>query len=81
MAAGPLKDPPVLEAVIEGLMARPCRQLHPKISLRITAIVGALDLVGVPHIVIVSLDAFLRQEVACEGVQEDLGLPPKQDFP
>ena len=72
MVEGPLEDPPVLEVAVECLVARPCRQLHPKISLRITVIVGELDLVRVPHKAFYSLNAFAWQEVACEGVQEDL---------
>ncbi len=67
VAVGPLEDSSVLEVAIEGLVPKPCRRLHPKISLRITVVVGALDLVGVLHIAIVSLDAFARQEMTWVG--------------
>jgi hypothetical protein len=76
MAVGPLKDPPVLEAAVKGLVARPCCRLHPKISPGITVVVGALDLVGVPHVAIVGLNAFAWQEVAGKGVEEDLDVRP-----
>ncbi len=76
MAVGPLEDPPVLEADIEGLVAQPCRRLHLKILGGIAIIVEALDLVRVPHVAVVSLVAFARQEVACEGVEEDLEVRP-----
>ena len=33
VAVSPLKDPPVLEAAVEGLVTRPCRRLHPEIPL------------------------------------------------
>jgi hypothetical protein len=61
---------------VKGLVARPRRQLHPEISPRITVVVGALDLVAVPHVAIVSLNTFARQEVAGEGVEEDLDVRP-----
>ncbi len=76
VAVGPLKDPPVLQAVVESLVTRPRRRLHPKISLGIAVVVGALDLVGVPHVAVVGLDAFARQEMAGKGVQEDLDVRP-----
>jgi hypothetical protein len=76
VAVGPLKDPPVREAAVKGLVARPRRRLHPKISPGITVVVGALDLVGVPHVAVVGLNAFTRQAVAGEGVEEDLDVRP-----
>ncbi len=76
VAVGPLKDPPYLEAAVKGLVARPRRRLHPEISLGITVVVGALGLVGVPHVAVVSLNAFARQEMAGEGVEEDLDVRP-----
>ena len=48
-------------------MARPCRRLL-KILGGVAIVVGALDLVGIPHVAIVGLEAFARQEVAREGV-------------
>ncbi len=68
VALGPLKDPPVLERAIEGLVTRPRHRLHLEILGGVAIVVGALDLVGVPHVAIVGLDAFARQEVAREGV-------------
>jgi hypothetical protein len=76
VVVGPLKDPPVLEVAVKGLVARPRHQLHPEISPGITVIVEALDLVGVPHVAVVSLNAFAWQEVAGEGVEEDLDVRP-----
>ncbi len=76
VAVGPLKDPPVLEAAGKGLVARPCRRLHPEISPGITVVVGALDLVRVPHVAVVGLNAFARQEAAGKGVEEDLDVRP-----
>jgi hypothetical protein len=76
VAVGPLKDPPVLEAAVEGLVARPRRRLHPEIPRRVAVVVGALDLVGVPHVAVVGLDAFTWQKVAREAVQKDLDVRP-----
>ena len=72
----PLEDPPVLEAAVEGLVARPCRRLHREILSAITVVEGALDLVRVPHVAVVGLDSFAWQEVAGKGVQEDLDVRP-----
>jgi len=76
VAECPLEYPPVLEAAVEGLVVQPCRRLHLEILGTIAAIVGALDLVRVPHVAIVGLNALARQEVAREGVPEDLEVRP-----
>ncbi len=58
VVVGPLEDSPVLEAAVKGLVMQPRRRLHPKISLWVAVIVRALDLVGVPNVVVVGLDMF-----------------------
>ena len=55
---------------------RPCRRLHREILSAITVVEGALDLVRVPHVAVVGFHALARQEVAGEGVQEDLDVRP-----
>ncbi len=77
MTVGLLEDPPVLEAAIEGLVARPrCRQ-HPKIRCRVAVLVGALDLVGVPHIAVVGLNVFAWREGVHKGVHKNLDIRPR----
>ncbi len=76
VVVGPLEDPPVLEAAIEGLVARPRRRLHPQIPRRVAVVVGALDLVRVPHVAVVGLDAFAWKKVARKAVQKDLDVRP-----
>jgi len=46
--------------------------LHPEILGGVAIVIWTLDLVRVPHVAVVGLYVFARQEVACKGVQEDL---------
>jgi hypothetical protein len=71
---GLLKDPPVLEVAIEGLVTRPCCQLHPMIHCRVAVVVGAIDLVGVPHIAVVGLNTFAWWEGVREGVHKKIDI-------
>jgi hypothetical protein len=57
VAVGLLEDAPVLEAPVKGLVRRPCRTLHAEVLGRVAVIVGSLDLVGVPHVAVVGLNA------------------------
>jgi hypothetical protein len=49
------QDAPVFKAPVKRLVARPCRTLHPKVPRQVAVIVGAHDLIGVPHIAVVCL--------------------------
>jgi hypothetical protein len=53
-----LQDALVFKAPLKHLLARPCCTLHPKVLRRVAVIVGALDLINVPHVAVVCLDAF-----------------------
>ncbi len=72
VTVGLLEDPPVLEAAVEGLMARPHCRLHPKIRCWVAVVVGALDLVGVPHVAVVGLNTFAWQDGVHKGVHKTL---------
>ena len=58
MAVHLLQDAPVFKAPVKHLVARPHHTLHPKVLHQVAIIVGALNLIGVPHIAIVGLDVF-----------------------
>ena len=51
-----LKDAPILEAPIKGLVARPGSGLHPKILRGVAVILEALDLVRTANVAVVGLD-------------------------
>ena len=70
------KDPPVLEAAVEGLVSRPYARLHAKILGGVAIVVGALDLVGVPHVAVVGFDPLAWLEKVGEFVHEDLDVRP-----
>jgi hypothetical protein len=53
-----LQDAPVFKVPVKRLVARPCRTLHPKVFHQVAVVVGALDLIGVPHVAVVCLDVF-----------------------
>jgi hypothetical protein len=53
-----LQDALIFKVPVRHFMARSCHTLHPKVLRRVVVIVGALNLIGVPHIAIVGLDVF-----------------------
>jgi hypothetical protein len=55
-----LQDAPIFKAPVKCLMARPRCTLHPKVLHWVSVIVGVLNLIGVPHIAIVGLNALAR---------------------
>ncbi len=67
---------PVFEPSIDGLMPRPHPCLHRQLLSRGNVVEWALDLVGVPMIPIVGLDALVPCEVLGEDRGEDLDVGP-----
>jgi hypothetical protein len=49
-----LQDAPVLEAPVEGFVARPRGALHPKIFSPVAIVMGEFYLVGAPHVAVVN---------------------------
>jgi len=72
-----LQDAPVVEAPVEGFLARPCGALHPKIFSRVAIVVGAFYLVGAPHVAVVSFHTFARLKAVHQDVIEDLEVQPR----
>jgi hypothetical protein len=52
-----LQDAPIFKAPIKHLMARLCHTLHSKVLHRVAVVVWALNLISVPHVAIVGLNA------------------------
>ncbi len=59
-----LQDAPIFKAPVKRLVARPCRTLHSKVLHRVAVVVWALNLISVPHIAIVGLNALARLQTA-----------------
>ncbi len=57
-----LQDAPVFKASVERLVARPHHILHPKVLRWVAVIVGPLNLVGVPHVAVVDVNAHTQLE-------------------
>ena len=55
-----LLDALIFKAPVKCLVVRPCRTLHPKVLHRVAVIVGAITLIGMPHVAVVCLNAFAR---------------------
>ncbi len=53
-----LQDALIFKVPVRYLVARPFHTLHPKVLHQVVVVVGALNLIGVPHVAIVGLDAF-----------------------
>ncbi len=59
-----LQDAPIFKAPVKRFVARPHCTLHPKVLCQVAVIVGALNLIGMPHVAVVGLNALARlQEV------------------
>ncbi len=55
-----LQDAPVFKVPVKHLAARPRRTVHPKVLHQVAVVVGALNLIGVPHVAVVGLDVFVQ---------------------
>jgi hypothetical protein len=71
-----LQDAPVLEAPIEGFVARPHNALHCKIFSHVAILVGAFYLVVATHVAVVGFHTFARLEAVHMDVIEDLEVRP-----
>ena len=71
-----LKDASILEAAVEGFMARPGRRLHPQILGGVAVVLRTLDLVRAANVAVVGLDALARLEEVREDVVKDLDVRP-----
>ncbi len=52
-----LQDAPIFKVPSKHLVARPHHALHPKVLHWVAVIVGALNLISVPHVAVVGLNA------------------------
>ncbi len=77
MAVCLLQDAPVLEAPVEGFVARPRDALHTKIFSQVAIIVGAFYLVRAPHVAVVGFHAFAWLKAVRQDVIEDLEVWPR----
>ncbi len=59
-----LQDALVFKVPGKRLMARPCRTLHPKVHRQVTVIVGAHNLISMPHVAVVGLDTLAWLQTA-----------------
>ncbi len=60
MAVQLLQDAPIFKVPVQHLVARLCCTLHPKVLHWVAVVVGALNLIGVPHVAIVGLNVLVR---------------------
>ncbi len=55
-----LQDAPIFKMPVKRLVARPCRTLQSKVLHWVAVLVWELNLISVPHVAIVSLNAVAR---------------------
>ncbi len=68
---------PVLQAPVKHLVTRPDAALHLKVLDGVDVVLGALDLVRVPAVAVVGLDAFVWLEEVRQTGGEDLDVGPR----
>jgi hypothetical protein len=60
MAVHLLQDVPIFKVPVKHLVARPHCTLHPKVLCQVAVVVGALNFIGMPHLVVVGLIALAQ---------------------
>jgi hypothetical protein len=68
---------PVLQAPVKRLVTRPDAALHLEVLDGVVVVLGALDLVRVPAVAVVGLDAFIWLEEVRQTGGEDLDVGPR----
>ncbi len=60
VAVGLLLDAPIIKGTLECLVRRPRCALYAEVLCWVTVLLGALNLVGVPHVAVAGLDVLAQ---------------------